>query len=310
MTAFVLIIGLLAVFAGLAMVVMSVGVLTTERSGVTRSLAAVEALGVLPDSTREQLEPPFAQRVLVPALDRFTAFARRFTPQDRIERLSRRMELAGMPRQWTIDRVLAAKTLGIFAIGGLTLLYLLWLGRPGLALILGTIGAVFGWYLPEILLLNKAQKRSKEILNSLADTLDLLTISVEAGMGFDAALGNVARNSTGPLAEEFYRVLHEMQLGTGRMEAMRALADRTDVADLRMFVNAMVQADAFGIPIANVLRAQAREMRIKRAQRAEEKAMKVPVKMMFPLILFIMPVLFVIVIGPGAVNIMDNLINQ
>lgn len=310
MTTLVLIAGLVAIFGGIALVVMSVGVLTTERSGVTRSLAAVEALGAIPGSTREQLDPPFSQRVLLPAFHRLTALARRFTPQERIERLSRRMEFAGMPREWTVDRILAAKALGVFALGGFLALFLLMQGRPAQALILGAGGALLGWYLPEILLKNKAQKRSQQIQRSLPDVLDLLTISVEAGMGFDAALGNVARNSDGPLAEEFFRVLHEMQLGTGRMDTLRALADRTDVEDLRLFVSAMVQADAFGIPIANVLRTQAREMRIKRGQRAEEKAMKVPVKMMIPLILCIMPTLLVVIIGPGVVSIYENFVNR
>jgi tight adherence protein C len=144
----------------------------------------------------------------------------------------------------------------------------------------------------------------------LPDALDMLTITVEAGLGFDAALSQVARNTEGPLAAEFFRVLQEMQIGMGRMDALRALSDRADLPELRGFITSMIQADAFGIPIANVLRVQAKEMRIKRSQRAEEQAMKVPVKILFPLIFCILPTLFVVVIGPGAVNIFHSLIQS
>lgn len=300
--------GLLAVFGGIALVVLSTGVLTSERTGVSRSLAAIEAIGALPTASKAELEPPFRERVLVPAVRRLTAIGRRFTPADRIERLHRRMELAGMPREWTVDRVLAGKALGLAALGAIGALLFLAAGNVLWAVVFGVGGAALGWYLPELILYQKAYNRSEQIQRSLPDTLDLLMISVEAGMGFDAALANVARNSDGPLAEEFFRVLHEMQLGNGRMDAMRSLAERTDVADLRVFVNAMAQADALGIPIANVLRAQAKEMRVKRAQRAEERAMKIPVKMIFPLILFILPTLMVVIIGPAVVRIYENFV--
>ena len=140
----------------------------------------------------------------------------------------------------------------------------------------------------------------------LPDALDLLTISVEAGLAFDAALSQVARNTDGPLAEEFFRVLQEMQIGLGRAEAMRALGERTDLPELRGFVSAMVQADSFGIPIASVLRVQASQMRIKRSQRAEELAQKVPVKILFPLIFCILPALFIVILGPAAITILHS----
>lgn len=309
MSTLVLILGLLTVFAGLTLTLTSVGVLSTERTGVSKSLAAIEALGSLPDSSKAELEPSFADRILRPAKARLISFGRRFTPAERVERLQRRMELAGMPANWSVDRILATKTLALFGLGGgLTLLFLA-TGRPLWAVLFGLGGAALGWYLPELILYQKAYNRSEQIQKDLPDTLDLLTISVEAGMGFDSALRNVARNSSGPVAEEFFRVLQEMQLGVGRMDALRALNDRTDVDDLRIFVNAMAQADAFGIPIAQVLRAQAKEMRIRRSQRAEETAQKIPVKMVFPTILFILPTLMVIVIGPAVVSIVTNFIN-
>lgn len=308
MSTAILIIGLVGVFGGLTLALVSTGVLTTERTGVSRSLAAVESLGSLPENARNEMEPPFSQRVLAPIGERLASFARRFTPQERIDRLRRRMLMAGASNSWTVERVLAAKTLATFSIGALSAMAMLALGKPTWALVLGIGGAALGWFLPEIILKHKADKRSHQIQKDLPDVLDLLTISVEAGMGFDAALANVARNTKGPVADEFFRVLQEMQLGAGRMDALRALNDRTDVEDLGIFVNAMTQADAFGIPIAHVLRAQAKEMRIKRAQRAEEQAQKIPVKMTFPTIFFILPTLLVIVVGPAVVNVASDLL--
>ena len=149
-------------------------------------------------------------------------------------------------------------------------------------------------------LYQRTYDRSNRMQRELPDAIDLLTISVESGLGFDAALQQVAHNTEGPLADEFSRVLREMQIGSSRSEALRALAERTNLAELRSFVSAMVQADAFGIPIANVLRVQSSEMRVKRRQRAEEKAQQVPVKMTIPLIFCILPALFIVVMGPAA----------
>jgi tight adherence protein C len=165
--------------------------------------------------------------------------------------------------------------------------------------------ALLGWWTPDLTLYQVGYNRTEQIRRELPDSLDLLTISVEAGLGFDAALSQVARNTEGPLAEEFFRVLQEMQIGVGRADAMRALGERTDVPELRAFVTAMVQADSFGIPIANVLRVQSKELRVKRSQLVEEKAQKVPVKILFPLIFCILPVLFIVIIGPAAITIFE-----
>jgi tight adherence protein C len=155
------------------------------------------------------------------------------------------------------------------------------------------------------LLYNAGQKRESLMRKALPDALDLLTVSVEAGLAFDGAVGRVARNTSGPLAQEFQRLLQEMQIGRGRVEAMRGMAERTSLDDLRAFCTSMVQADSLGIPIGRVLRIQSEEMRTKRRQRAEEKAQQVPVKIMVPLVLFILPCLFIVVMGPAAIGIMD-----
>jgi tight adherence protein C len=232
---------------------------------------------------------------------------RRFTPRDQVGRIRHRLELAGNPATWDVDRVVAFKMLGLLAGGALGLLLPLVLGSGPLPVVgFATLFAVAGYFAPNAGLYQMGYNRREQMRRELPDALDLLTISVEAGLAFDAALSQVARNTTGPLAEEFFRVLQEMQIGLGRSEAMRGLGERTDLAELRAFVTSMVQADAFGIPIAHVLRVQAKEMRIKRTQRAEELAQKVPVKILFPLIFCILPALFVVILGPAAIQIYQS----
>jgi tight adherence protein C len=155
-------------------------------------------------------------------------------------------------------------------------------------------------------LYQKAHDRSNQMGRELPDAIDLMTISVESGLGFDAALQQVARNTDGPLADELSRMLREMQIGSGRSASLRALAERTNVPEIRNFVSAMVQADAFGIPIAQVLRVQSAEIRVKRRQRAEEKAQQVPVKITIPLIFCILPCLFIAVMGPAVISMMGS----
>jgi tight adherence protein C len=302
--------GLVALFVGAVLALAIIGVLTSERAQVHRSLAAVEAIRSAPEAMRREAAPPFADRVLAPTLGRLTDFGRRLTPTGQSDRIRHKLEVAGSPARWDTDRVLAFKALGLIAPTLVVLLLLVAVGASALPTIgLTVLVAAVGYYGPDLWLYQRGYDRADAIQRTLPDALDLLTISVEAGLGFDAALAQVARNTEGPLADEFFRVLQEMQIGLGRSEAFRALAERSNVGDLRNFVTAMVQADIFGIPIANVLRVQSREMRIKRTQRAEEQAQKVPVKILFPLIFCIMPPLFVVVIGPAAINIIRNFIH-
>ncbi|MEO6713873.1 MAG: type II secretion system F family protein [Mycobacteriales bacterium] len=277
----------------------------TKRRQIAASLFAASG-GRSNASDVNPVDAPLSDRVLAPAFDRLIALGRRFSPQGVADKIAHQLDLAGNPSAWTVERILGYKGLGLVGVG---LLGAMFGARPGfgVALFYGLAGAAFGFFMPNILLYNAALKRQEKIQKSLADAMDLLTISVEAGLSFDAALAQVARNTEGPLAGEFFRVLQEMQIGKGRAGAMRALGERTSVPELRGFVGAMVQADVLGIPIAKVLRTQAKEMRVKRQQRAEERAQKVPVKIMFPLVLFILPALFVIVIGPAALSIMGTL---
>jgi tight adherence protein C len=305
MQSWVLYAGLTAVFLGLVGVV-TAALVGDDRAGVARSLAAVEAIHAAPDPMRREFDKPFNERVTGPMLGRLTALGRRFTPSDQVARLRRKLDLAGNPAGWDADRILAFKMLGLIVGGLVGVVVPLLLGSVTWAVLLGIGLAVLGLFAPDLILYQLAHDRTERIQRELPDALDLLVISVESGLGFDAALSQVARNTTGPLADEFFRVLQEMQLGTSRSDAMRALGDRTDVSDLRGFITAMVQADSLGIPIANVLRIQAREMRVRRSQRAEEAAQKVPVKILFPLIFCILPSLFIVILGPAAITIMKS----
>ncbi len=304
-----LVVGLLAIFAAVVLLLVALGVLSSGQSGVGRSLAAVEAINNAPKSmVRAELDRPFGDRVFGGLFERLTRGGAHLTPTGQKGRIRNRLDLAGNPEDWDVDRVLAFKMLGFIAgilISGAISVIFGW----GFAAALGAIliGAALGFFLPDLLLYQMAYERTERIRRELPDALDLLTISVEAGMSFDGGLAQVAKNSEGPLASEFFRVLQEMQIGVGRSDAIRAMGERTNLPDLRQFSTAMVQADAFGIPIANVLRIQAKEMRIKRSQRAEEAAQKVPVKILFPLIFCILPSLFVVILGPAVISILTNL---
>jgi tight adherence protein C len=303
----ILVLGLAGIFLAIAIALTTVGVMTSERQQVSRSLAAVQAIRAAPASLTSELNQPFGERVITPTLARFTRLGRRLAPSDQVQQIRYRLELAGNPPSWDPDRVVAFKMLGLFAglVIGLALSLVL-----GVALLtaLGLTVAftLVGFFSPNMALYQLGYNRREQLRRELPDALDLLTISVEAGLAFDAALSQVARNTTGPLAEEFFRVLQEMQIGLSRADAMRALGERTELTELRAFVTAMVQADSFGIHIAQVLRVQAAEMRTKRSQRAEELAQKVPVKILFPLIFCILPSLFVVILGPAAISIFHS----
>ncbi len=299
---------------GLSLVLLSVVLVgsalrtTEEATGIGRSLAVLQAMTTAPEALRRDLDRPFGDRVLAPLQRRALAIGRRLTGSDTAERLRRKLDLAGNPAGWTVDRVISLKVVGavvgLVAMLGLTLL--LGVG-PAIRIVLSAAGLVVGFFGPNLYLYQQAYDRAERVQRDLPDAVDLLTISVEAGLGFDAALQQVARNTTGPLSEEFSRVLREMQIGQGRSAALRSMGERTNVADVRTFVSAMVQADSFGIPVAQVLRVQSAEMRVKRRQRAEQKAQQVPVKITVPLIFCILPCLFIAVMGPAAISIMDNL---
>jgi tight adherence protein C len=304
-----LILGAALVVLAIVLVSAAVGTTATGRavSGVDRSVALLQAVSNAPRELAKDFDESFADRVMAPLQGRALLVARRLSGSDAAERIRRRLDVAGNPVGWTVERVQAGKVLGAITMFLLSVAGTAVIGTHfplrGLLIILGTL---VGWFGPNLYLYQRVYERSLLMGRSLPDAIDLMTISVESGLAFDAAIQQVARNTTGPLADEFSRVLREMQIGQGRAQALRGLAERTEVDDVRSFVTAMVQADSFGIPIANVLRVQSSEMRVKRRQRAEEKAQKVPVKMTVPLIFCILPCLFIAVMGPAVIHIMDS----
>lgn len=239
-----------------------------------------------------------------PTLPRMTLAAnlRRAAPRGYVAWLERQHVLAGRPAAWTIDKVVMVKPLT--AAGGV-LLALWWIsGDPvPLRFLLGTALVVLCFFVPDLLLMSRGQERQEKIQLALADTLDQMTISVEAGLGFEGAMAKAATNGEGPLADELIRTLQDMSIGRARKDAYLALGERTSSADLRRFTRSVVQADTYGLALADVLRVQAGEMRLRRRQRAEEKAMKVPVKVLFPLVFCILPVLFIVLLTPAAIGI-------
>ncbi len=289
----------------LAILLVGSALSSTTDSGVTRSLAVLEAMTHAPKELNAELDKPFSDRVLEPLQQRALGIGRRISGADTAERIRRKLDLAGNPPGWTVDRVLSGKVLG--AVVGLVigLVFSLMLSSLAMKVIVIAGIAVIGFFAPNLYLYQRTYERAARLQRDLPDAIDLLTISVESGLGFDAAVQQVARNTEGPLADEFSRVLREMQIGQGRADALRALGERTNVPDVRTFVGAMVQADSFGIPISQVLRVQSAEIRVKRRQRAEEKAQQVPVKITIPLIFCILPTLFIAVMGPAVLSILD-----
>jgi tight adherence protein C len=279
---------------------------SAESGGITRSLAVLEAMTQAPKELTQDLDRPFADRVLQPLQQKALGIGRRISGADTADRIRRKLDLAGNPPGWTVDRVVSGKVVGAVLGFLFGMAFSLMLGSLVVKLFVIAGTTVVGFFSPNLYLYQRAHERAERLQRDLPDAIDLLTISVESGLGFDAAVQQVARNTEGPLAEELSRVLREMQIGQGRADALRGLGERTNVADVRTFVGAMVQADSFGIPIAQVLRVQSSEMRVKRRQRAEEKAQQVPVKITIPLIFCILPTLFIAVMGPAVISILDS----
>jgi tight adherence protein C len=231
---------------------------------------------------------------------------RALTRDNAAARVRRLLDRAGRPAGWTMSRVLTTKL--VLAAWALLTGALLLTAFPGpLTLVLLAAATVGAYHLPEAVLWSRAQERQQVIGRELPDTLDQMSIAVEAGLGFEAAFARAAANGSGPLAEELVRTLQDVAVGRPRRQAYEALVRRTDATDLRRFIAAVNQADVYGVAVADVLRNQAMEMRVKRRQRAEADAMKVPVKVVFPLMLCILPAMLIVVVGPAVLQLMSTL---
>lgn len=299
MDSLLLLAGLGALFLALVMaVVAATG--GADRRAVTRTLRmADQGYRLLPSTPQPAGQPHGA------LADRARTLGRRLTPADAFEGLGRRLDQAGNPSWLAMDAVLAYKGVLLFAGAAVGLALGALLAGPVAVVVWVLAGAAAGFFAPDLLVLHLAQERQQEIRRTLPDIMDTLVVTVEAGLGFEAALAQVVRNGRGPMVGEFARVLHEMQIGRPRVDALREMAARTSVNELKAFSSAAVQATTLGVPMARVLRQQAAEMRLRRRQRAEEMAQKVPVKILFPMIFCLFPALFVVVIGPGVIRLLD-----
>lgn len=253
----------------------------------------------------DELSKPLAQRTVGPMVIRVGNFLKRFTPVGYLEKKQRKLMLAGYPGNLDAPAFVVIKLLTT-AVGLVGAFFLVDYGGDTFQqAVLFVFPIVAGFFGPDAWLERKVDERRQAMLRALPDVLDLLVISVEAGLGFDSALARVVGTVPGPLSEEFFRMLQETRVGVSRRDAMRHLMERTDLDELRSFLLAMIQAEAFGVTIARVLRVQADEMRVKRRQRAQEKAFAAPVKLVFPLVFCIFPALFIVLLGPAAIQIAE-----
>jgi len=250
-----------------------------------------------------ELSLPFSQRIVLPLLNGIAQFMARFTPQRSLESARHNLELAGNPYNLTASQFWAARAAAAVVLGGLITLLMFVTKAPWTQRVLYPLLAIaIGFFLPVLWLSSQISRRKNSIIKALPDALDLLTVCVEAGLGFDAAMQKVTEKWKDDLAMAFGRVLQEIRLGKMRREALRDMADRMDVTDVTSFVAAIIQADQLGVSIAKVLRIQSDQMRVRRRQRAEEKAHQAPVKMLFPMVFLIFPSIYIVLLGPAILT--------
>jgi tight adherence protein C len=249
-----------------------------------------------------EMSVPFSQRVIMPILQTLARFTTQFAPQNALEQTQKQLNLAGSPNGLT-PSIIWAMRLGMMI--GLAAVILFLMGRKGGIWIPGSIlgGGALGFMMPQLWLTSKIQRRQEGVLKALPDALDLMSICVEAGLGFDQAMAKVYEKWDNELALAFGRVIREIQVGKTRRDSLRAMSESMDVADLTSFVAAIIQADQLGVSISRVLKIQAEQMRIKRRQRAQEKAQQAPIKMMIPMALLIFPTIYLVILGPAAIQL-------
>ena len=294
-------------FAGVGLAVYTLFVHFEERNTVRASLRQIEGYDVITNIREKQLLDSARDRIAAPIVSGLIGLAKRYTPVGYVEKTKKKLIISGRYDPIDHDRFLAVRVVTIAAIP--VVLFVFWFmidlhGRT--RLLVAALSVLFLVLGPDATLNRRVQERQEKIRRALPDILDLLTISVEAGLGFEQALDRTVKAVPGPLSDEFVRMLNEVRAGSTRAAAMRAIDDRTDVLEVRSFILAILQADTFGVSIGRILRAQADEMRVKRKQLAQERAQKAPVKMLLPMVFCIFPALFVIVLGPAVINIFHS----
>jgi tight adherence protein C len=303
-----LIIGMVIVIGAIILVI--VGIISPQGSDPLEDrLAEFAARGENVSLEEIEMSQPFSQRIIMPIAKKLGEFVMRFTPQNAINSMSKKVELAGNPGNLDPTVFFALRFVGIPL--GLIFIFLDRVASPGSfmdgkGLLFGLPAAVLGFYLPDLLLQSKIDRRQKEVRKAMPDGLDLLTICVEAGLGFDAAMSKLYEKWDNELGRAFGRVVREIQLGKLRREALRDMADRLGVSEMSSFVAAVIQSEQLGVSMAQVLRIQADQMRIKRRQLAEEEAHKAPIKMLIPMALFIFPALCIVLMAPAFLILIEG----
>lgn len=296
-----------AVFVAIAIIFIVIAVGSRKPGDSLQSRLAEYSMRETPATLEEiELSMPFRERVLAPLVRRASGFAVRFTPAKTLESTRHKLDLAGNPNNWSPSEFFGIRVIACVALGGL-IFFVLTLAKVEFfpnRVLFTLLFAVLGFMLPALWLGSKIRNRKNSVIKSLPDALDLLTICVEAGLGFDQAMQKVAEKWEDDLSRAFARVLHEIRLGKTRREALRDVSERLDVSDMTSFIAAVIQAEQLGVSIAKVLRIQSDQMRVRRRQRAEEKAHQAPVKMLFPMVFLIFPAIWVVLLGPAILQVM------
>lgn len=299
---------LVAVLGALALIVVSVILLRRAEEDPLTVRIDEYAAREEPVSIEEiELSMPITDRLLVPLLRRLSQLVIRLTPQTMLERTAHKLELAGSPGNISAAEFWAIRGLVAVVMGGLFFVMLGQFGQEtGRRLLYTVLVTVLGFFLPTLYLSASISRRQEAIIKKFPDALDLMSICVDAGLTFDGAMSRVDEKWDDPLAREFGRVIYEIQLGKSRRQALRDMSNRMEVGDVSSFVAAILQAEHLGVSIGRVLRIQSEQMRIRRRQRAEEKAHQAPIKMLFPLVFLIFPSMFIVLLGPAAFTILRN----
>ena len=296
---------LLAGFAAIIIIIASIFLLRrAEDDPLTVRIDEFAAREEIVSIEEIELSMPITDRIFIPIIRKFSDFIIRFTPQKNLEQTTRQLQLAGNPRNMSAANFWLLRILSTLGISGLLTMMMIRNGaETGKVLLWGLGGAVLGFMLPYLFLRSMIDRRKQAIIKKLPDALDLMTICVDAGLTFNAAMQKVAEKWDDPLSTEFGRVIYEMQLGKSRRQSLKDMSERIDVPDVTSFIAAILQAEQLGVGIGKVLRIQSEQMRIRRRQRAEEKAQQAPVKMTFPLVFLIFPSIFVVLLGPAGIQV-------
>lgn len=299
-------IGLL-VAIGLAVVLILVGLSARDpKEALQARLAEYSAREQAATLEEIELSLPFSERVIAPLVRSVAEFVQRFTPERTLESTRHKLDLAGNPQNWSASEFFGVRVLAAIVLAAL-IFVVLWLTNAeiGMRLLMTIVFALLGFFLPVLFLGSRIRSRQSNIVKSLPDALDLLTVCVEAGLGFDQAMKKVSEKWNNELSRAFGRVLQEIQLGRMRREAMRDMANRMEVSEVTSFVAAIIQAEILGVSMTKILRIQADQMRTRRRQRAEEKAHQASIKMIIPMVFLIFPAIWVVLLGPAVLQVMQ-----